>query len=281
LGCDVSCYSTGFSMPRIQHHGLDFCYCQQQLYTISQISVWDIKSDCWNGRLEQVTDWINTGHEKLRNSFLLPSFKFEAFRACLECDSWLHHFLSDVPKFILPGVSYNFALGGLLSYILSTTFSIRTIYRLSYTKFSFLGCIGHLTPWSMKKKRLWITTTTVIIIIIINKKTKNTFLIHIAVPNTHNLAKTITYKQNKYQELANEICAMWKQNTAQVIPLIVSSMGVIPKSLPQSLKRLNLHPNGTYKCKKSVILGTCSIVRNFLNYKYDHRPYSCWLHISG
>ena len=36
-----------------------------------------------------------------------------------------------------------------------------------------------------------------------NKKTKNTFLVDIAVPNTHNLAKTITDKQNKYQELAN------------------------------------------------------------------------------
>jgi len=39
-----------------------------------------------------------------------------------------------------------------------------------------------------------------------NKKAKNTILIDIAVPNTHNLAKTITDKQNKYQELANEIC---------------------------------------------------------------------------
>ena len=29
-----------------------------------------------------------------------------------------------------------------------------------------------------------------------NNKTKNTFLIDIAVPNTHNLAKTITEKQN-------------------------------------------------------------------------------------
>ena len=54
-----------------------------------------------------------------------------------------------------------------------------------------------------------------------NKKTKNTFLIDIAVPNTHNFAKTITDKQNKYQELANEICAMWKQNAAQVIPNII------------------------------------------------------------
>jgi hypothetical protein len=41
-----------------------------------------------------------------------------------------------------------------------------------------------------------------------NKKTKNTFLIDTAVPNTNNLAKTIIDKQNKYQELPHEICAM-------------------------------------------------------------------------
>jgi len=42
------------------------------------------------------------------------------------------------------------------------------------------------------------------------RKQKKNFLIDIAVPHTPNLAKTITDKQNKYQELANEICAMWK-----------------------------------------------------------------------
>ena len=100
-----------------------------------------------------------------------------------------------------------------------------------------------------------------------NKKTKNTFLIDIAVPNTHNLAKTITDKQKKYQELANEICAMWKQKAAQMIPIVISSTGVIPKSLSQSLTTLNLHPNTYIHLQKSVILGTCSIVRNFLNCK--------------
>ena len=100
-----------------------------------------------------------------------------------------------------------------------------------------------------------------------NKKTKNTYLIDTAVPNTHNLTKTITNKQNKYQELANEICAVWKHKAAQVIPIVISSTGVIPKSLSQSLTTLNLHPNTYIQLQKSVILGTCSIVRNFLNYK--------------
>jgi hypothetical protein len=80
----------------------------------------------------------------------------------------------------------------------------------------------------------------------VNKKTKNTFLIDVAVPNTHNLTKTIADKQNKYQELANEICAMWRQKAVQVIPIVISSAGVIPKSLSQSLTRFNLHPN-TYR----------------------------------
>jgi hypothetical protein len=61
--------------------------------------------------------------------------------------------------------------------------------------------------------------------------------------NNNNLAKTITDKRNKYQEFENAICAMWKQNTAQVIPVVISSTAVIPKSLSLSLKRLNLHPN--------------------------------------
>ena len=75
-----------------------------------------------------------------------------------------------------------------------------------------------------------------------NKKTKNAILTDKAVPNTHNLAKTMTDKQNKYQELANEICAMWKQKAAQVIPTVIPSTAAIPKSLSQSLTTLNLHP---------------------------------------
>jgi len=98
-------------------------------------------------------------------------------------------------------------------------------------------------------------------------KTKNNFMIDIAVPNTHNLAKTITDKQNKYQELANEICAMWKQKAAQLIQIVIASTGVIPKSLSQSLTTLHLHPNTYIQLQRSVILDTCSIVRNFLNYK--------------
>ena len=45
---------------------------------------------------------------------------------------------------------------------------------------------------------------------------------------------------------------MWKQKAAQVIPIVISSEGVIPKSLLQILTRLNLHPN-TYTTAKICI----------------------------
>ena len=69
----------------------------------------------------------------------------------------------------------------------------------------------------------------------------------------------------------NEIPAMWKQNAAQVIPIVILSKGVIPKSQPQNLMRLSFHPNTYIQMQKFVILGKCSIVRHILNYKYDHR----------
>jgi hypothetical protein len=99
-----------------------------------------------------------------------------------------------------------------------------------------------------------------------NKKTKDTFLIDIAIPKTHSLAKTVTEKQKKYQKLPYEICVMWKQDVVQVVPIVISATGIIPKSLSRSLKRLNLHPNTYIQMQTVVILGTCSIVRNFLNY---------------
>ena len=61
--------------------------------------------------------------------------------------------------------------------------------------------------------------------------------------------------------------AMWKQKAVQVIPIVISSTGVIPESLSQNLTRLNLYPDTYIQLQKSVILGTYSIARNFLNYK--------------
>ena len=49
--------------------------------------------------------------------------------------------------------------------------------------------------------------------------------------------------------MANEICSMWKQKAAQVIPIVIASTGVISKSLSQSLTE-QLAPEYVYTTAK-------------------------------
>jgi ABC-type uncharacterized transport system substrate-binding protein len=77
-------------------------------------------------------------------------------------------------------------------------------------------------------------------IILIDCLNSTTYLINIAVPNTHSLINSYSEKINKYQQLAEEIKRLWKQQGVQVIPVIITVTGVIPKCLFDSLKILDL-----------------------------------------
>ena len=101
-------------------------------------------------------------------------------------------------------------------------------------------------------------------ITLIDKENKIVHIIDIAIPNTHNIQKTITEKIQKYTELKEEIIRIWKINKVYIVPLVLSSTGVIPKYLHQALKTIDL-PNSTYyTMQKCAILNTCRIVRKFL-----------------
>ncbi|KAI5731395.1 hypothetical protein M8J77_009341 [Diaphorina citri] len=102
-------------------------------------------------------------------------------------------------------------------------------------------------------------------IVLTIKKLKKTYLIDVAIPNTSNIEKKHTEKIQKYIPLAEEIKQIWHQNTVKILPIIISATGVIPKTLHESLKILNLNKNMYIQMQKSVIINTCSIVRRFLN----------------
>jgi ABC-type uncharacterized transport system substrate-binding protein len=102
-------------------------------------------------------------------------------------------------------------------------------------------------------------------IILIERLNSTTYLIDTAIPNTHNLINSYNKKMNKHQQLAEEIKRMWKKQTVQVIPIITTATGVIPKCLFDSLKTLDL-PKGIYiYMQKEVILGTCHLTRKFMS----------------
>jgi hypothetical protein len=103
-------------------------------------------------------------------------------------------------------------------------------------------------------------------IILIDHLNSTTYLIDITVPNTHSLINSCKEKINKYQQLAEEIMRLWKQQMVQVIPMIISVTGVIPKCLFDSLKTLDLSKNIYINMQKEVIF------RNLPSHKEVYVP---------
>lgn len=101
-------------------------------------------------------------------------------------------------------------------------------------------------------------------ITLVDKKKKIAYLIDIAVPNSHNLSSTITEKTQKYEELKCEIKRIWKLNEAHILPVVISTTGIIPSALLQNIKALGLDPNLFGTMQKAVILNTTRIVRKFV-----------------
>jgi hypothetical protein len=72
---------------------------------------------------------------------------------------------------------------------------------------------------------------------------KTVYLIDVAIPSTPNLEKTYNEKIQNYLPLAEEIKSVWKLNSVNIVPIIISATGVIPKSLHRSIATLHLDPN--------------------------------------
>lgn len=102
-------------------------------------------------------------------------------------------------------------------------------------------------------------------IVLKDKETKTTYLIDIAVPTVSNLQKKYTEKITKYLPLAEEVKTMWKQNKVDIVPLIIGATGEILILLKPNLKKINVKENTFIPMQKSVILGTCGIMRKVIN----------------
>jgi hypothetical protein len=56
----------------------------------------------------------------------------------------------------------------------------------------------------------------------------------------------------------------WQIKMAYIIPLVISTTGIIPNKLHESLKLLNHHPALYILMQKAVILNTCRMGRKVL-----------------
>ena len=67
-------------------------------------------------------------------------------------------------------------------------------------------------------------------------------------------------KTEKYQDLGRELQKIWDIKV-KIIPLVVSSLGAIPKQFSNRLKQIDITA-GTAQVQKTVLLGTARILRN-------------------
>ena len=70
-------------------------------------------------------------------------------------------------------------------------------------------------------------------------------------------------KISKYQDLKTEIERLWEKH-ATVVPVVIGSLGVIPRDLRKHLRTIGLESISPSQLHKVVLLGTAHILRKFL-----------------
>ena len=90
-------------------------------------------------------------------------------------------------------------------------------------------------------------------IVLLHNTIKEEYLIYAAIPNSHNLHSTFSDILQKYTDLIEELTSHLQLQTTYIIPLVLSTSGMIPNELHESLKLLNLPPALYIVMQKAVI----------------------------
>ena len=86
----------------------------------------------------------------------------------------------------------------------------------------------------------------------------------VTIPNSHNLQSTITERLQKYTNLKEQLIRIRQMKTAYILPLVLSTSGIAPDKLDESLKLLILRPSLYILTQTAVIINTCRIKRKGL-----------------
>lgn len=105
-------------------------------------------------------------------------------------------------------------------------------------------------------------------IVVFYKRIKQAYLIDITIPLDENLRNSRNEKILKYQALSQEIKSIYSLDRVTVLPVVLTCNGLVDRTLKNALERLELpSPERIIATmQKSVVLSTCSIVRQVLNH---------------
>ena len=99
-------------------------------------------------------------------------------------------------------------------------------------------------------------------LVLVDKKERSCEIIDFAVPGDSRIEEKEKDKREKYQDLGRELQKIWNVKV-KIIPLVMSSLGAIPKQFGNRLKQIGITV-GTAQVQKTVFLVTARILRKVL-----------------
>ncbi|XP_075157641.1 uncharacterized protein LOC142230907 [Haematobia irritans] len=97
--------------------------------------------------------------------------------------------------------------------------------------------------------------------VIIDKRDKSMRIIDFAVPYDNNITETIITKKTKYQPLAEYIKNTQNVRKIEIIPIVISSLGTVPKETTTAIQNLNLKRNVLTEMQKSILIKATTILK--------------------
>ena len=99
-------------------------------------------------------------------------------------------------------------------------------------------------------------------LVVVDKKERSCKIIDFAIPEDSRIEEKEKDKIEKYKDLGRELQKIWNVKV-KIIPLVVESLGAIPKQFGNRLKQIGITV-GTAQVQKIVLLGTARILRKVL-----------------
>ena len=102
-------------------------------------------------------------------------------------------------------------------------------------------------------------------IVLWDRQTRSAQIIEVSVPNDYGLNRAEREKNNKYQDLKNDLRTTWGLRNIELIPVIVGATGLVKTNLQQNLQSIKGSPD-IEEVQLAAIKGTIKILKRTLSH---------------
>ena len=103
-------------------------------------------------------------------------------------------------------------------------------------------------------------------IVLWDRKAKSAQIIEVSVPNDYGLNRAEREKNNKYQDLKNDLRTTWGLKEIELIPVIVGATGLVKNNLKSNLQAIKGSPS-IEEVQLAAIKGTIKILKRALSHQ--------------